>query len=123
MMVVVSFLLKLFSQYWAALTLLALAGITVGSLMPLAEMPLLPGSDKTHHLVGYAVLVFCTALRRPQYWLYLVLGFALWSGAIELIQPYVNRYGEWQDLVANCIGLLLGICLAQLARYCLRKGV
>jgi VanZ family protein len=122
MMVVVSFLLKLCSQYWATLTLLALAGITVGSLMPLAELPQLPGSDKTHHLVGYAVLGFCTALRRPQCWLYLVLGFALWGGAIELIQPYVNRYGEWQDLVANCVGLLLGICLAQLARYCLAKG-
>ena len=122
-MVVVRFLLQLCSQYWAALTLLALAGITVGSLMPLAEIPLLPGGDKTHHLAGYAVLAFCTALRRPKYWLYLVLGFALWSGAIELIQPYVNRYGEWQDLVANCVGLLLGICLAQLARYCLAKGV
>jgi hypothetical protein len=122
MMVVVSFLLKLCSQYWAALTLLLLAGTTVGSLMPLAELPQLPGSDKTHHLVGYAVLVFCTALRRPQYWLYLVLGFALWSGAIELIQPYVNRYAEWQDLVANCVGLLLGISLAQLARYFLAKS-
>ena len=122
MTVVVSFLLKLSSQYWAALSLLFLAGITVGSLMPLTELPPLPGNDKTHHLIGYAVLVFCSALRRPSYWLYLVLGFALWSGAIELVQPYVNRYGEWQDLVANCVGLLLGISLAQLARYWLGKS-
>ncbi len=118
----VSFLLKLCSQRWVALTLLILTGITIGSLMPLVELPPLPGSDKTHHLIGYAVLVFCSALRRPNYWLYLVLGFALWSGAIELIQPYVNRYGEWQDLIANCVGLLLGIGLAQFARYWLAKS-
>ena len=116
------FLLKLCIQYWAAFTLLALVGITVGSLLPLVELPALPGSDKTHHLIGYAALVFCCALRRPSYWLYMVLGFALWSGAIELIQPYVNRYGEWQDLIANCVGLVFGIGLAQLARYWLRKS-
>ena len=121
-MVDVRFLLKLCIQYWAALTLLILVGITIGSLMPLAELPPLPGNDKTHHLVGYATLVFCSALHRPCYWLYLVLGFALWGGAIELVQPYVNRYGEWQDLIANCVGLVLGIDLAQFARYWLRRS-
>lgn len=34
---------------------------------------------------------------------------------IELIQPYVNRYGEWQDMHANtggiAIGLLIGILI------------
>lgn len=102
--------------------MLALAAITVGSLMPLAELPAVPGSDKAHHLIGYAALVFCSALRRPSYWLYLVLGFALWGGAIELIQPHVNRYGEWQDLLANCVGLALGVGVANLARYLLGKA-
>ena len=27
--------------------------------------------------------------------------FALYSGLIELIQPRVNRYGEWMDFMAN----------------------
>jgi len=43
----------------------------------------------------------------------------LWSGAIELIQPYVNRYGEWLDLAANvagvAIGAMVGIAIVRLA--------
>ena len=104
------------------MTVIALVGISVGSLSPLTELPAFPGSDKTHHLIAYAVLVFFSALSRPAYWLYLVLCFALWSGAIELIQPLVNRYGEWQDFVANCFGLCIGIVLAQIARWWLDKS-
>jgi hypothetical protein len=25
---------------------------------------------------------------------------------IEIIQPYVNRYGEWLDFLANTIGVI-----------------
>ena len=32
---------------------------------------------------------------------------ALGAG-IELIQPFVNRYGEWEDMAANTCGVLLG---------------
>ena len=42
----------------------------------------------------------------------IILGFALYSGLIELIQPLVNRYGEWMDFLANVCGLLIGIALA-----------
>lgn len=117
-----TFVLRFCDQYWLVLTLVVLAGISVGSLMPLSEQGVLPGNDKTHHLVGYAGLVFFSALHRPRYWLCLVFAFALWSGAIELIQPYFNRYGEWRDLLANGVGLVIGIGLAQFARYWLRKS-
>ncbi len=115
--------LWLCNRYWAIFTLIALVVITVGSLLPLSELPAFPGSDKTHHLVAYAGLVFFTALRRPKYWALLVLGFAIWSGAIELIQPFVNRYGEWVDVLANCVGLVIGIIIAQCARHWLKKDV
>jgi len=34
--------------------------------------------------------------------------FLGWSGGIELIQPYVNRYAEWGDFAANAAGLACG---------------
>jgi hypothetical protein len=42
-----------------------------------------------------------------------------WSGAIELLQPFVNRYGEFQDLAANIIGLVCGLLAAKLIRWLL----
>ena len=30
------------------------------------------------------------------------------GGVIEMIQPYVNRYGEWLDFFANTIGVIFG---------------
>jgi len=36
------------------------------------------------------------------------LFYPAWSGGIELIQSYVNRYGEWLGLVTNASGLILG---------------
>lgn len=97
------------------LTLITLASITLLSLTPLQQLPDVPGSDKTHHLIAYALLMFPTALRRPSNWLGIAFLFATWSGAIELLQPYVNRYGEWADMAANCIGIMIGIALATLA--------
>lgn len=88
--------------------------ITILSLTPLSELPEVPGGDKLHHLAAYAALIFPVALARPKHWLLIALVFVAWSGAIELIQPYVNRYGEWADMLANTCGLIIGIMLTNL---------
>ncbi len=67
---------------------------TVLSLWPLENLPPVPGSDKVQHLIAYAALMFPIALRKPKYWPLIGLLFIAWSGPIELLQPYVNRYGE-----------------------------
>lgn len=100
--------------YWLPLSLFSLSLITVLSLMPLAELPEVSGSDKTHHFVAYGLLMFPVALRQPKNWLLIAVFFIAWSGAIELIQPIVNRYGEWFDLLANSLGVILGIVIARL---------
>ncbi|GAL04236.1 hypothetical protein JCM19237_2387 [Photobacterium aphoticum] len=110
-------LIRLLQRYWLAITLLILLAITVLSLSPMAQLPAVPGTDKTHHFIAYAALMFPAAFVRPRYWFALAGGFWLWSGAIELIQPYVNRYGEWLDMAANGGGIVCGIVLAIIARY------
>ena len=106
---------NLVKRYWISHTLFILTAITILSLMPLEELPPFPSDDKTHHFIAYAALMFPTAIRRPKYIKAIALFFICWSGAIELLQPYVNRYGEWQDLLANIIGLIFGWLLAVLA--------
>ncbi len=101
-------------RYWGAISLVLLLVITALSLLPLPELPKVPGSDKTHHFVAYGLLILPAALRLPQYFLWVALGFGVWSGAIELLQPYVNRYGEWLDLICNIGGLICGFLLARL---------
>lgn len=101
-------------NYWFAITLLNLITITTLSLWPVQSLPLVPGSDKSHHFIAYAALMFPVALRKPRHWLLMVLFFIAWSGAIELIQPYVNRYAEWLDLAANSCGIGVGVLIAML---------
>lgn len=110
-------LLELIKTYWLAITFINLVGISVLSLWPLEELPSVPGTDKTHHLVAYAILMFPVALRKPRNCLLFGLLFIGYSGAIELLQPFVNRYGEWLDMAANSAGVVLGFLIARLLYY------
>nr|CRH07209.1 Conserved protein of unknown function [Candidatus Magnetococcus massalia] len=94
-----------------------LLAITTLSLTPLSQLPALPGSDKTHHIIAYSALMFPTALRRPKGWMLIAAFFILHGGLIELLQPYVNRYGEWLDMAANTAGILCGVILAAMANH------
>ena len=58
--------------------------------------------------------MFPTALRKPDKWIMIGLLFIAYSGAIELLQPYVNRYGEWLDMAANTLGVICGLIVAEL---------
>ncbi|MGD8173073.1 VanZ family protein [Vibrio sp. TRT 21S02] len=111
----------LLCQYWVALSVLILLLITVLSLTPLPELPAVPGSDKSHHFIAYGALMFSVGLRKPKYWLFVGAFFVAWSGAIELIQPYVNRYGEWLDLAANVGGLTTGFVAGRLFSYLIAR--
>lgn len=111
-----SAIIKLITDYWWQITALVLASITVLSLTPEIHLPEAPGSDKTHHLIAYFLLVLPAALKGGHKWLLLLPIFILWSGAIELIQPFVNRYGEWLDLAANSVGLGLGAFTGEILR-------
>lgn len=104
-------------KHWKSLTWVIFTAITVLSLLPLNALPPAPGTDKTHHFIAYGMLMLPVALRRPKNWIIWGLFFVLYSGAIELIQPFVNRYGEWMDLLANSLGLLCGVIIARLINF------
>ena len=110
-------LLNIIKTNWIILTLFILLVITILSLWPLDELPSVPGTDKTHHLIAYAILMLPTALRKPDRWILFGLFFIAYSGAIELFQPYVNRYGEWLDMLANTAGVVCGLITAEIVNF------
>lgn len=111
----------LIQKYWLHTTIILLISIATLSLWPAAYLPSVPGSDKTHHFIAYAALMLPTALKQSKYALVITVGFITFSGAIELIQPYVNRYGEWLDMAANILGLFCGWLLAKTILYFSQK--
>ncbi|MBL0710306.1 MAG: VanZ family protein [Colwellia sp.] len=113
-------IIQTIQKYWLLLTLTLLAIIATLSLWPVAHLPDVPGTDKAHHFIAYAALMLPLALKQSKHYSILVVGFItfiMFSGAIELIQPYVNRYGEWLDMAANAIGLFCGWLLARVLLY------
>lgn len=114
---------QFFHAYWKIISLLILVLITFLSLTPQADLPVVAGTDKTHHFIAYATLIFAVAFVKPKKWLWIAVFFFCWSGAIELIQPYVNRYGEWLDLAANTGGLISGFIIARIMAYICKKNL
>jgi hypothetical protein len=114
-------LINIIKVHWVVFTVTTLVAITLLSLWPLEQIPSVPGTDKTHHLIAYALLIFPTALRRPKNWMLIGLIFIAYSGTIELIQPYVNRYGEWLDMLANSAGVVCGALAAKLVNMLISR--
>ena len=104
-------IIKSIKQYWKPVTIFLLLIITFLSLYPLTKLPELPGTDKTHHLVAYFLLALPSGLKKPNKWILFIFLFIIFGGVIEMIQPYVNRYGEWLDFFANTIGVIFGFFL------------
>ena len=111
-----SFFAFIIRRYWLWLTVFLWLLITASSLWPVVLLPQVPGSDKTHHFIAYAALVFPVTFARPSQWLLVFFLLTAWGGVIELIQPYVNRWAEWLDLAANSAGACLGLMLAEVLR-------
>ena len=94
--------------------------IVVGSILSSSKVPSIAVSDKGIHFVFYAIFAFL--LYFPVYRfkkiafsflgsavIVVLIGFTF-GALIELVQDryIVGRFGEWLDLVANSLGLLVG---------------
>ena len=83
--------------------------IGLATLTPVETLPNVSGSDKLYHLISFAILTLPIAvIRQKAMWVILSLSIA-YGGAIEIIQPLVNRNCEMADLFADTCGAVLGI--------------
>ena len=91
------------------MTLLIAVLILYGTLRPPGGGG--PGllTDKQMHALAFGVLVLPLSIASPAS-VFRIAAVALAFGAvIELIQPGFNRSAEWGDLLADAIGILIGI--------------
>lgn len=102
-----------------ALSLTVALALLIGlaTLMPVAARIAgdVPGNDKLHHLVGFALLALPLAIVRPRWMPVVALVLAAYGGVIELIQPHVGRGREladwWADLAGIALGTGVGVAL------------
>ena len=96
-----------------SITVLFAVAILAGTLLPVSQLPEVDSGDKAAHLIAFALLAFpLNMVARPR-WFLLNMGFVLFGGAIELIQPLVARHGEWLDLGADMLGVVVGMVVAR----------
>jgi VanZ family protein len=97
---------------WRLLLVFLLAVITWLALSPAPPPQADLGWDKLNHLAAFATLA-CVALlgRCGSFWR---VGGALlaYGGLIEVLQSFMPpRVGEWPDLLADGVGIALGLLL------------
>ena len=100
---------------WALLWSLAIAVLVVASLLPGADMPEVPGSDKLHHFLGYALLA-AAAVQLYDRWTSLLgagLGLVLLGIGLEHAQGALTttRIADPADALANTLGVIAGLGL------------
>ena len=87
--------------------------IGLATLTPVEELPAVSGSDKFYHLISFAILTLPIAVIRPKaVWVIFILS-VVYGGAIEVLQPLVNRNCELADFLADAGGVALGLAMSK----------
>jgi VanZ family protein len=71
--------------------------------------------DKAQHAIGFGTLAVLAVLAYPQVSKLRISGWLMVQGVvIEVLQFFSGyRYGDWQDAVADGVGVLLGLLLVR----------
>ena len=106
------------------LTIIVTLTLSVALLWPLEAPPPAPeGSDKLVHFVAFAALAFPLARTGRFGLLPVFIGASAFGGIIELIQPSFNRSADFNDWVADVVGVIIGIGLGLLYRRLRRQSL
>jgi len=94
------------------------------SLIPADQVPSqLNFWDKAQHALGFAGLAFLGLMAYPERLPKLMLGLMLFGVGIEVAQWSTGwRQGDWQDWVADCVGLLLEYSVWRLGRLLVKTS-
>ena len=117
----ISFLLSVRQPFRFSLIFLYVAGIAALSLLPPQDLPkvqLFKGADKVIHLVMYLIfsVLSCWTLKTEDRWyaIWLIIPVTVgWGMLMEYIQleMRLGRSFSWSDILANTIGVLIGIII------------
>ena len=98
--------------FW--LCFIALNALALSPAPFLPPLEILNWWDKAQHAIGFGTLAVLAALAYPHVSkLRLGVLLCLQGVAIELLQHWGGyRFGDWQDALADTVGVVLGLCLA-----------
>jgi len=78
------------------------------------------GWDKANHAAAFMTLMVCAAMAWPHRLMWAAPGLIGYGGFIEIVQSFIpERDGEWADLLADTVGIVMGLVLVFLARRAL----
>lgn len=105
------------ARAWLALWVLALVVVAVGSLLPPSALPEAPQvSDKLVHVAMYFVLMAAAVqlFASPRALVTVAFSLAAFGLLLEVAQGTLTttRMFEWGDVLANTVGVVLGLGLA-----------
>jgi len=104
-------------RFWQAMFGLLFIAISYLALSPAPPAGISTGWDKANHALAFATLAFCGHFAGARRLWLLFIALLAYGGAIELLQLYVpNRECNWHDLLADGIGILLGLTVSTAAR-------
>ena len=109
--------------FWALAFWGASASVLLLSLLPVEQLPpqVLDWWDKAQHAMGFGWLALVGLLAYPRKPVMMCGYLLVYGGAIELAQAATGwRYGEWWDLAADGIGIMIGAGAWWAARYAAR---
>jgi VanZ family protein len=97
--------------FW--LCFIALNALALSPAPFLPPLEILNWWDKAQHAIGFGTLAVLAALAYPHVSkLRLGVLLCLQGVAIELLQYWGGyRFGDWQDALADTVGVVLGLCL------------
>ena len=93
--------------------------VLVLSLLPVAYLPEQAATvwDKAQHAFGFAVLTVLGLWAYPSRARLVLPGLLLLGALIEFAQGATGwRHGDWQDLLANAVGVALGAVVGFMGR-------
>jgi VanZ family protein len=116
----------LYPRFWLGLGWAMVALVVVGSLVPGKMLAPLDYFlyDKVQHALAYATLMVCFAgIYRPRTYVLIAVALLGMGIGLEVLQlKYFSRDFDVRDMVANGIGIVLGLILARwlLEGWCVR---
>ena len=98
--------------FWLCFIVLNALALSPAPYLP--PMEIFNWWDKAQHAIGFGTLAVLAALAYPHVSkLRLGVLLCLQGVAIELLQHWGGyRFGDWQDALADAVGVVLGLCLA-----------
>ena len=91
--------------------------ICLGTLTPLPQVVDVPGTDKWHHFLAFAALTYPLTVANRRCWLLIIVFGLAFGASIEIIQPYVNRFGDIADFTADAFGVLIGFLFGVIGNF------